>query len=73
MAIRALRIYEYWVECDKCGNEEVLHTGDQDNGVFIHSMTTAKRAAMYHYVGKKLLCPICYENYLYDKTHKERR
>ena len=73
MGIRALRIYEYWVECDECGREEVYHTHDQDNGVYVHSIASAKRASGYHYCGEKLLCPICYENYVFDKTHKKRR
>ena len=73
MGVRALRIYEYWVECDKCENEEVYHTGDIDRSVFVHSIASAIRAAGYHKRGGKLLCPICNESYVYDKTHVERR
>lgn len=70
MGITASKVYEYVLECDKCGIMEVYHTGDLDRGVFVHSLSTAKRAASFHKCGSKTLCHICYEGYLLDKRKK---
>ena len=64
MSILVSRVYEYALECDQCGFMEVYHTGDSDRGVVVHSVPTAKRAALFHVCkrgdGNKVLCHKCY-------------
>ena len=70
MGITAMKCFEYWVVCDNCGRDEVYHTNDEDNGVLVHSIQSAIRAARFHKSKGKLYCPFCYENILYERTHK---
>ena len=70
MGITAMKCYEYWVVCDKCGRDEIYHTNDQDNGVLVHSIPSAIRAARFHESKGKLYCSFCYEALVYERTHK---
>ncbi|MBR6861374.1 MAG: hypothetical protein IKM73_08650 [Acidaminococcaceae bacterium] len=64
MSARAVRCYEYSIECDHCEYLEVYHTNDEDNGVLVHSLASAIRAARFHKTGRKILCPLCWERHL---------
>ena len=68
MAVKVRKVNEYDVECDECGYEEVLYSYDQDNGVIVHSIETAMRAARFHKRKGKCLCPICYANSLCKRS-----
>ena len=68
MAVTVMRVSEYDVECDECGYEEVLYSYDQANGVIVHSIATAMKAARFHKRKGKCLCPICYENSLHERS-----
>lgn len=70
MGVQAMRVFEYSIECDGCGFYEVYHTYDQDNGVTVHSIPSAIRAARFHKSKGKIYCPICYENILFERSHK---
>lgn len=70
MGISTMRVYEYYLECDLCGRDEVYHTYDIDNDVKVHSIASAIRAAKFHRSKGKLVCPICYEDIVYQRTHK---
>ena len=70
MGITAMKCFEYWVVCDNCGRDEIYHTNDKDNGVLVHSIQSAIRAARFHKSKDKLYCPFCYESILYERTHK---
>lgn len=70
MSITASKVYEYVLECDECGIMEVYHTGDSDREIFVHSLQTAKRAALFHKCGSKTLCHICYERVCYERRRK---
>ncbi len=61
MSVRVMRVYEYVIECDKCGWMDIYHTGDEDRGIKIHTVSTAMRASGFHRRKRKLLCPICFE------------
>ena len=67
MGIRATKVFEYDVECDRCGRYEYYHTNDEDNGIRVHSITSAMKAARFHKTGKEILCPICWENHIIDR------
>ena len=60
VSISVLICNEYVVECDKCGVQEVYHTGDIDHGIWVHTERTARQASGYHYLKGQLLCPICF-------------
>jgi len=60
--ITVLRIFEYNMVCDKCGVNEVLHTGDSDDNIFVHNIHTAIRLAGFHMSKGKLLCDDCFNN-----------
>lgn len=70
MSISAWRVYEYVLECDRCGVEEVYHSEDHENGIRIHSIPTARKAAQFHRVNGKDLCHICYEAYASERRQK---
>lgn len=62
MSVSVMRCFEYSVECDKCGYLEVYHTGDWDNGVYVHSIRDAVRASQFKPSKKRngmLLCQRC--------------
>ena len=61
-----LRCFEYNIECDLCGNWEILHTGDSAKGVRVHNIRTAEKVAGFRKRQGKLLCPVCYQ------TEKEK-
>ena len=72
MGATAMRVFEYYMECDQCGYGEVMHTGDMDHNIRVHSLSSAIRACQYHKLKNgKILCHICYESYVFDKTHKK--
>lgn len=73
MAISVLKVNEYIVECDKCGFEEVYHTGDMDNGITVHSIVSAMKAAKFHKCQAGVLCSICYEGYTSEKANLSDR
>ena len=62
MSVIVMRCFEYTVTCDKCGAQEVYHTGDTDRGVHVHSIRDAVLASGYKVSRKRngtLLCPEC--------------
>lgn len=59
MAANVRRYFEYTIECDVCGAVEVLHTGDEVYGIYVHSIPTAIRAAEYGWLQDRLLCCSC--------------
>lgn len=67
MSVEAIRVYEYSVVCDRCEFFEIYHTGDEDNGVRVHSITSAIKAARFHRAGRKVLCPLCWERHFEER------
>lgn len=63
MSFHVMRCYEYSMRCDKCGAEEVLHTGDyiSEMDIFVHNGQTAIKAAKYHRSKGLLLCDECFK------------
>ena len=61
MGFTALRFWEYSMVCDVCGVEEVLHTNDNADDIYVHNKATAIKAARYHQCKEQLLCDECFE------------
>lgn len=62
MSVSVMQCFEYTVTCDKCGKQEVYHTGDWDNGYHVHTKRTAVQASGYKpskYRNGMLLCIDC--------------
>ena len=60
--IRVLRVYEYDMVCDCCGVNEVLHTGDCPDDIFVHDISSAIKGARFHRSHGQLLCEDCFKN-----------
>lgn len=59
--INVLRVFEYDIICDKCGVNEVLHTGDSDGEICVHNIHTAIKSAGFHRSKGRLLCDECFK------------
>ena len=67
MAVQSFRYTEYWVECDVCGSEDVVHSGDIGcDGTTVSSKSTAMKALGYHNSKGRCLCDDCYR---LEKAH----
>lgn len=63
MAITVLRCFEYQLECDNCGEWEVVHTGDGTHSCErIHDLNSARRACNFHTSKGMTLCDECFKN-----------
>ena len=58
-----LKCFEYGFFCDNpsCNDWETLHTGDVVDGLFVHDMQTAFKAANYHRSKGKTYCDKCFK------------
>ncbi len=61
--ITATMYYEYFIECDVCGECDVAHTGDLGvDNIRIHNIPTAIKGMGYHRRKGKLICNKCFKN-----------
>ena len=64
MGFATLECQEYDFCCDSCGDWTILHTGDLAEGVYVHDIRSAFKAAKYYkcnYQGKDaVLCDKCF-------------
>ena len=61
MAITVLKCFEYQLECDNCGDWEVLHTGDGTHTAeYVHDLASARRACKFHISKGQTLCDKCF-------------
>lgn len=59
--ITVTRIFEYDITCDKCGNNEILHTGDSDGEIKVHDIQSAIKHAKFHKNKGIILCNKCFK------------
>lgn len=62
MGFRATRLVEYDFDCDICGKNETLYTGDCPDDIIVHDINTAFKAAGYHKSKGKILCADCFND-----------
>ena len=65
MGLEVIRVYEYVIRCDECGECDVMHTGDNPritngNRIYVHNVPSAIKAFEYHRSKGRLLCDECY-------------
>jgi len=61
MGISIMRVFEYYLECDKCGVSDCVHTGDSANGNYVHNRDSAIKVCGFHRSEGNLLCEECFK------------
>lgn len=59
--ITVTKIFEYDLVCDKCGKNEILHTGDSDGKLKVHNIYSAMKHAEFHTSRGITLCDECFK------------
>lgn len=64
MGLQVIRCFEYVIECDVCGEMDVMHTGDfptvKGKSIYVHDISSAIKGFEYHKSKGRLLCDKCF-------------
>lgn len=61
MGISIMRVFEYYLECDKCGVSDCVHTGDSADDNYVHNRDSAIKVCGFHRSKGNLLCEECFK------------